>query len=590
MKKSEWNEGLNHIDSDLVEKYVIQKDAYAKRRRTRGIWLRACAIAACLAIVLCSLMVVPMLFDGGVDTSNGGDASNGADISDGEGAVTEKHTPSTNEYNCETYTSVIPVDDLDFEGESLTILHRDSVSYQREWYREECEDDLDEIISIRNVAVCETLNMTVKYEALAGSTYEDCVNIFSKAIREDVDNDFHNYDVVANHSSASASAEIRDYLANLADKEVFPYFAFSLPCWNQSLVNGSLINDQLYYITGDINLSTFDNAMVVFLNKKMYNEKKSASDPDDLQRLALEGYDLVNKSGKAGGFTYDELYRWSAVWEDNNGTKGSQHDDFHAISTGYGSIPIDALPFAWNLDYVTVNADGSHSYNIVGNAKINQAVSKAQMLLNGAISEGVSNDNNDGECSLGAYSEPIAHFAADKSIFAFGLLYGNEADNSAIREMSSEYGILPMPKYDADDISYATTAYNDYTLMTVINHVNSSVPTKGEMVSAYLQYLAEESYTNIRRYYIDSVIAPKGKESSSTEMSVAIFNIIADNIELPFVYVYAPQLNNVLNNCWRDVVVGNHISGATTAKDAYEAESDKYDAALKNVDTWLGLR
>lgn len=589
MKKSEWNEGLNHIDSDLVEKYVIQKDAYAKRRRTRGIWLRACAIAACLAIVLCSLTVVPMLFN----SDNGIDGTNSDNVFDGEGmdggnSVTIGKV--TNEYNCETYTSVVPVDDLDFEGESLTILHRDSVSYQREWYREEREDDLDEVISIRNEAVCETLNMTVKYEALAGSTYEDCVNIFSKAIREDVDNDFHNYDVVANHSSASASAEIRDYLANLADKDLFPYFELSLPCWNQSLVNGSLINDQLYYITGDVNLSTFDNAMVVFLNKKMYNEKKSASDPDDLQRLALEGYDLVNKIGKAGGFTYDELYRWSVVWEDNNGTKGSQHDDFHAISAGYGSIPIDALPFAWNLDYVIVNADGTHSYNIVGNVKINQAVSKAQMLLNGAISEGVSNDNNDGECSLGAYSEPIAHFAADKSIFAFGLLYGNEADNSAIREMSSEYGILPMPKYDADDISYATTAYNDYTLMTVINHVNSSVPTKGEMVSAYLQYLAEESYTNIRRYYIDSVIAPKGKESSSTEMSVAIFNIIADNIELPFVYVYAPQLNNVLNNCWRDVVVGNHISGAITANDAYEAESDKYDAALKNVDTWLGLR
>ena len=72
-------------------------------------------------------------------------------------------------------------------------------------------------------------------------------------------------------------------------------------------------------------------------------------------------------------------------------------------------------------------------------------------------------------------------------------------------------------------------------------------------------------------------------------MSVAIFNIIADNIELPFAYVYAPQLNYVLNNCWRDVVTDSHISGATTAKDAYEAESDKYDAALENIDTWLGL-
>ena len=592
MKKSEWNEGLNYIDSDLVEKYVMQKESYAKKRRTRGIWLRACAIAACLAIVICSLTLAPMLFNGdnsidGTNSDNGFDGGGMNGEMDGGNSNTIGKV--TNEYNCETYTSVIPVDDLDFEGDTITVLHRDSVSFQREWYKKIPEDNLDEVISMRNEMVSESLNMKVRYEAISGSNYADCLNGFTAAIKEDVDYDFHKYDVVANHAYASASAFIRDYISNLADKDVFPYFELSLPCWNQSLVNDSLINDQLYYITGDLNLSTFDKTMVVFLNKKMYNEKKSADDPNDLQSLALEGYDAKNKIGKAGGFTYDDLYRWATVWEDNNGTSGNQHDDFHAISAPYGSMPIDALPFAWELDYIRYNQDGTHKYNIVGNTKIQEAVVKAQKLFNSALNDGVSNANNGGECSLGDCSEPIAHFAADKSIFAFGLLYGSEADNAAIREMSSEYGLLPMPKYNADQERYVTTADSDYTLITVINHVNSSVPTKVEMVSAYLQYSAEESYTNIRSYYIDSVIAPKGKESSSTEMSVAIFNIIADNIELPFAYVYAPQLNYVLNNCWRDVVTDSHISGATTAKDAYEAESDKYDAALENIDTWLGL-
>lgn len=543
--------------------------------------------------VICLLLVAILMIAALASCSGGGDVTDGS--GSGEGGNNPQQTQKqTNEYNEETFTSVVPVDDLDFEGDTLKILHRDSLPVQREWYKDVAEDDLDEVIAMRNEAVAETLNVKVAYEAMGSSLYEDCLNQFTTAIKEDVDNDFHNYDIVANYAYAGANVAVRDYIANLADKSVFPYFEFSLPCWNQAIVNTTLINDQLYYITGDINLSTFDKTMVIFLNKKMYNDKKDANDPEDLQDLALEGYDSVNKVGQAGGFTYDDLYRWSTVWEDNNGESGSQHDDFHAISAGYGSIPLDAFPYAWDLEYIETNADGSHAYAVSGNAKVEAAITKAQNLLNGSISEGVSNHDDTGNCSLGGYSEPISHFAADKSIFALHILYNNETDNTTLREMSSEFGLLPMPKYDADQENYGTTAHDAYTLMTVIDHANSSIPTKGEMVSAYLQYSTEESYTNVRGYYINRIVKPKyfgtDDTNGSVTKSIAIFNIIADNVEFTFISVYAPQLNGVLNNCWRDVVTGNHAMNATTAQGAYESDSANYDTMLDEVDTWLGLK
>ena len=33
MKKKEWNEGLSHIDPDLVEKYVEQKDRLRQKNK-----------------------------------------------------------------------------------------------------------------------------------------------------------------------------------------------------------------------------------------------------------------------------------------------------------------------------------------------------------------------------------------------------------------------------------------------------------------------------------------------------------------------------------------------------------------------------
>ena len=62
MKKKEWNEGLNHIDPDLVEKYVEQKDRLRqKNKKPKGVWLRFGAIAACFLLIVSAVIVVPML-------------------------------------------------------------------------------------------------------------------------------------------------------------------------------------------------------------------------------------------------------------------------------------------------------------------------------------------------------------------------------------------------------------------------------------------------------------------------------------------------------------------------------------------------
>lgn len=65
MKKKEWNEGLNHLDSDLVEGYVEVKDGIRKKKAVKAVWLRLGAVAACLALIVGSFLVVPMLLDDG---------------------------------------------------------------------------------------------------------------------------------------------------------------------------------------------------------------------------------------------------------------------------------------------------------------------------------------------------------------------------------------------------------------------------------------------------------------------------------------------------------------------------------------------
>lgn len=62
MKKIEWNEGLNHLDPDLIEKHIEQKERLRqKNKKPKSVWLRFGAIAACFLLIVSAVIAVPML-------------------------------------------------------------------------------------------------------------------------------------------------------------------------------------------------------------------------------------------------------------------------------------------------------------------------------------------------------------------------------------------------------------------------------------------------------------------------------------------------------------------------------------------------
>ena len=76
MKKKEWNEGLNHLDPDLVEKHIEQKERLRqKNKKPKSVWLRFGAIAACFLLIVSAVIVVPLLRedDPGVIPGPGGE-------------------------------------------------------------------------------------------------------------------------------------------------------------------------------------------------------------------------------------------------------------------------------------------------------------------------------------------------------------------------------------------------------------------------------------------------------------------------------------------------------------------------------------
>ena len=496
--------------------------------------------------------------------------ANETDAEGNAGNAGDKSTETqTNIYGEPSFTTAIQYNDLDFEGEELTVLLRNNEVTVREWYKESPEDELDEAVAMRNAAVEETLNLTINYEIISfPGDFHQMAEMANGMIIDDVASDLHYYDVAVHFALIGGYADIRDYNANLLDEETFPYFDFSLPCWNQSIVD-TTVNNRLHLIAGDVNISQFDYAVVFWYNKTLYDREKDATDHEDIQDLALEGL-----------WTYDELYVWAnRLASDSNGTPGWQGDDIYGYAEMQANnntqpVPKDAIAAAFDIDLLLENPDGTHSYNIVGNEK---AAKAREMWIK--LHEATGTYSGGGS---------VNNFASGKYLFWSAEMYPGKDANMTIREMDDKYGLLPMPKFDADQPQYYTASYDGYSLMSVLDHAESTIPTKGKAVSAFLQLATEESYTSVRGYYFNRIVKPKyfGTDDSlgTVSKSVELFDIIISNITFDFWTIYAPQLGQ-LTWVWRTSLLPDW----NTMEAQYVSRQAELDEALLSMDVWFGL-
>ena len=60
MKATEWNEALNRIDTDIVERYIEEKDELRRRNKSKNLRMRIGALAACFLVVVTTVITLPI--------------------------------------------------------------------------------------------------------------------------------------------------------------------------------------------------------------------------------------------------------------------------------------------------------------------------------------------------------------------------------------------------------------------------------------------------------------------------------------------------------------------------------------------------
>lgn len=414
-------------------------------------------------------------------------------------ADTTTALPSDMEITRANYPDTVPTD-LDFGGETLTIISRnDNTLYLSEFTAEEENGDiLNDAIYNRNRYVEERLN--VKLETLlAPGGWADHTSfmglITSSAMAAD-----GAIDIVPYYAFLQPSLAAQGIYIDFHSDDI-QYINLEQPWWYQDLVEQGTINGKLYFITGDIAISSIAMMAAIAFNQNLATEY--------LKDVDL--YQLV----RDGKWTFDVMLGYAQdVYHDVNGNTVADAADIFGFDGGRSDQFIHSANVA-----ISKQVDGERVL-VLNNERMTTLVEKMQSFY-----------------KTPGYLPSTIKF--ETSAFPAGhVLFSNRyvRDIAALREMEDDYGVLPLPKLDEAQEQYKTTLGDSYSQVAILVS-SDNIPA----ADAAVELLAAQSYRSVTDVYYENVLKVKYARDENT---AEILDIVRAGIEVDFCELFADLANS----------------------------------------------
>ena len=446
-----------------------------------------------LALLLAVLMIVPALASCAADEKETQAAdTTPADTAPVETEMTKATTPDT-----------LP-DGLDFGGESIRIIQGKSSEHDDEIYVEEDTGEaLCSAIYARQTAVEERLN--VKIDNIIHE--QEASEPAQTAITAGVDD----YDIVLGAQWKMMKQSTMGLYMNVFD---VPYLDLDQPWWNQIfLQNSALGENRAYYLCGDATISMLRAMGVIFVNATVYTN-------------AIDTIDSLYETVLAGDWTFDLMHQTTeTVYQDTNGNGVGDAGDIF----GYASHKIsqtDYLVGGARMVFTEYDGDGIPKL-VINNERAIGLYEKVYKLLNENKGTFILPGSWEGEL------EGIDMMKEDKLLF----LPFRAGMTSYLRDMESDYAVLPAPKYDEAQSEYSTMVH-DASRVLAVPVTNSQLDATG----AFLEAFGAESYRKVTDVYFNTIL----KEKLARDQYVAdIFDIILGGVYFDFAVLHSYALDSI---------------------------------------------
>ena len=428
--------------------------------------------------------------------------------------------------------------DLKFNGEAVTFFVRDD----NEIWKNEIDvektinDTLVDAIYYRNATVDQRLDVSIEQIGQAGTF--NVSDAWNSTLRNCVLTKSGDYDAAAIYASTGSALAVEGLYYNILD---LPHINLDQPWWNDSIVEEVTLFDTLYYLAGDLCISEVSDGNCLFFNKDLFTEL--------YQTQNINLYEIVDNQQ----WTLDYLHELvSNAWIDENSDGVISDGDtvgFAAKQSMVSDGSMDAWIPAMGIS-LTKMVDGYPELTFYDEHTV-EAYEKLQFFYN----------SNPG--TLRSDSLSATKFAIGNQLFQKGTL--NSGSN--LRDMQDDYGVLPLPKFDAEQDDYHTTFGNGASLIVVL-----STCTATDKVGATIELMGAESYKQVTPAYFE--ICLQGKYSDEPE-DAEMYDRIINSFVYSFGFCYSTKSLEGIGSLFRDL-------DADLAQ-KYASNKIKYETALNDL-------
>ncbi len=414
------------------------------------------------------------------------------------------------------------VPDKDFGGKTFDILT--AGNWNNEWTEiydfqaeEENGEPINDAVFKRNLAVEERFNVEIVEINNMGSD-KGGTGKGAKFIEKSVMASDYAYDASSMGAYDVSTLSYNNYLLDLASE--VPYIDLSQPWWDQKANSDLAMKGKMYYTTGDISTIDNDCTFCLLFNKNLLNTY-DMEDP----------YQLV----RDGKWTLDKFIEMaSQVSQDLNGDSKYDENDLYGFCIWQDSMM--GMVNAAGEKFCTINKDGDLELTLNTERTLDMITRYMTLAYDRTLAYSIYHSTDSIE----------AMFANNQVLFYSRYL----CIIKKYRDMDTDFGILPYPKFDeAQDAYYHTVAPYGCSFICV-----PAVVEDVEMTGSVLEAMACESLYTVTPAYYD--ITLEGKQLRDTESSEMLDIILGSRVfDLGLFYQvggYNEQIMNLFRNNEKD--------------------------------------
>ncbi len=379
---------------------------------------------------------------------------------------------------------------MDFEQYSFVILTSSTTTQHAiTAINEQTGDVLNEAMYNRTQQIAEKYNIIFNDDYVPGNS-DAALNAFTNSQQAGD----QAYDLAMLLERRAFAITNQGYFTDIASLE---YVNLEKPYWFQDVNDTINFSDKTYLSYGAANIGLYDMTHVLCFNQNMITNLQLESPYD----LVLEGTWTIDKMKTMGETAMQDV--------DGDGSWGEA--DIYGLVGATNALPMNFLASARQRTIETYD-DGTVEVCLLSNPKIEEIFTYvSDMCWQTGFWYTKTTDSN-------SYWRTESHFQEDRALFADHTFYST----IALRDMVSDFGIIPFPKYDESQQEYGVMVEAGTRTMTVPANVANP-----DLSGAVLETLHFLSHRDVMPAYYEVTLKQKvSRDSVSSQM----LDIIMDSI------------------------------------------------------------